>query len=75
MKKLIFGALALSLMFSVISCREQNSESTNETAEDTAINQETPAETSKVEMTEAADTTTAVVDSIQAPDQQDETQE
>ncbi|AVR44616.1 hypothetical protein C7S20_04685 [Christiangramia fulva] len=76
MKKFIFGALALSLMVSVISCRENTSESTEETVEDAAVNQETPSEmTSEAEMSEETDTATAVVDSIQAPEQQDQIEE
>lgn len=75
MKKLIFGALALSLMFSVVSCRQNESENTEETVEDTAINQEAPADmTEEVESEEIADTT-AVMDSIETPEQDSQIEE
>lgn len=76
MKKLIFGALALSLMISVVSCRQNESENTEETVEDTAINQEVPAAdmTEEVESEEIADTT-AVMDSIQTPEQDSQIEE
>ncbi|TBW27133.1 hypothetical protein [Gramella sp. KN1008] len=69
MKKLIFGALALA-MITMASCRNENTEVTEETTKETAINAEITPEVSteiedslEVEMVEE-------VDSLQATEQE-----
>ena len=61
MKKMIFGALALA-MFTVTSCRNENTETTEETVNETAINEEVTPEmtTEEVEDSLEVETETAV---------------
>ncbi len=68
MKKLIFGALALALLITVTSCRNENTEATEETVEETAINEEA----SNLEMTTEVEDSLEVeteteVDSLETP--------
>ncbi len=73
MKKLIFGALALSLMISLISCREE-SDKTGDSMEEASINEAAPVEVTPEVETEEVDTT-AVADSLQTPEQESQIEE
>lgn len=63
MKKQFFGALALALMISLTSCRDNN-DSAEETLEETTIQEEANLEVKTEEVSEMTETET-VVDSIE----------
>ena len=64
MKKLIFGALALA-MITVTSCRNENTEVSEETAKETAINEEANLEMSTEEVEDSLEVETETeVDSL-----------
>lgn len=73
MKKLILGALALTLMIFVVSCRNDNTESTEETVEETSVNEEANLEMAQP-VEDTTETETEVpVDSLQTPEAEQET--
>lgn len=63
MKKLLFGALPLFVMISMVSCRDNNAESAEDMGEETSINTEVIEEEPVMEE-EVVDSMETTVDSL-----------